>query len=284
MKYLCKFAALIFLAGFFVSFVSCSTDESKPEDFKTLDDAQTALDESQDEVFISLEELSSVANVAATFDGTYPGDFVLFKTNRSKALSKKQSPHSFGYNSQTGYWTFDSTASDQGLTYSLSGRIKFTPHDFAGLPDETTNTMEYKVMASLNETVGEEFIDLSYDADMNVSGIAGFRAQTGNATINGSNKVSFSLDLTLDTDHIVANYDHAYKANNVVIDPTSTYPQSGTFDFTIKRDYNIADYGVNFYIQGTITFDGTNIAVLEFGGYTFHINLDGPYIVEFIQA
>ncbi|KAB2878000.1 hypothetical protein F9K33_14775 [bacterium] len=280
MKNLIKIGSILF-AFSFVSFVGCGDDELKPENFASQEDAQAALYDSEEEIFLALSELRSVADVAATFDGSRPDDFEFFKSNRSKTLGKKHSPHTFGYNTQTGYWTFDTTASDQGLSFFFNGKIRFTPRDaITGLPNETTNTMDYDVSASISETEGESFIELSYDADLVVTGIAAFRAATGNATFNGSNKVSFSLDVTLESDHIVFDYDHSYKIKSVVVDPTSSYPQSGSFEFTIKRDINASGFGSNFYVAGSITFDGTNIAVLEFGGYTFHIDLDGPYIVE----
>jgi hypothetical protein len=271
---LSAFAALLVMAG-------CGEDEATPEDFKSLEQARFALDDTQYELFSSLDELTTVTNVALTFDGNYPGDLVLSKNRRSRSLTKTYAPHSIGYNAQTGYWTFDTTYTE-GFTVSANGKIRFTPRDpLTGLPNESTNTMEYGVVFSVGETAEDGTIELLYDTDVNVTGIAAYRASTGNATVNGSDHISFTIDATFDGEHIIADYRHAYKINNVIISPTVMYPQSGSFGFTIKRDFNVEGFGENFYIEGRITFDGTNIALLEFGGFTFHINLDGPYIVEF---
>ena len=266
---------------FFV-FSGCGEDEATPENFNSLEEAQTALSGSEAEIFLALYELANVEAVASTFDGSYPSGFTPFKSSRTKRLNKNHSPHSFGYNAQTGYWSFDTTITDPfNLTVNL--RIKFTPRDvLTGLPNESTNLMEYNIAETLSETAEEGFLALGYDADFNAAGIAAYRAGTGNLTINGSNKVNFSLDITLDTDHVVVDYNHSYNVHDVVLDPEATYPQSGSFDFTIKADVSPSSYGEGFYVAGTITFDGTNIAVLEFGGYTFHLDLDTEIITPVV--
>lgn len=266
---------------FFV-FSGCGEDEAKPEDFKTLEEAETALNGTQAELLFALDELVVIANLASSFDGNFPNDLVLLKNRKSHAFAKTYGPHSIGYNAQTGYWTFDTTITE-GLMFSANGRIKFTPRDIlSGLPNESTNAMEYAVTVTLNETAGENFFDLSYDADFDVIGIADYRDTTGNLTIDGSDKVNFSLDINAEGEHLVVDYDHSYKIKNVVLDPESIYPQSGTFEFTIKAEVSPSSYGEGFYVAGTITFDGTNIAVLEFGGYTFHLDLDTEIITPVV--
>lgn len=279
MKSIFTTGLFIFIFAFFLLFVGCADDE-QPENFGSLEDAQSALYESEEEVFTALYELSNITETATTFDGSYP-DGLELRNQRSNKLSKIKSPTYFGYNSSTGFWTFDTSASYEDLTLSLNGKIRFTPRNALGLPDETTNTMEYKVKYSLNESAQGNSFEMNYNTDVNLTGIASFRAGTGNATLNGSTSVGFTIDGTYETTHITAVYKHAYRINDVILSPTSDYPQSGTFTFTVKRNINTTGYGSNFYVAGSITFNGTNIAVLEFGGYTFHINLDGMYIVEF---
>ncbi len=274
----------VFSAIAVVFWIGCAEDEAKPENFKTQEAAETALFETEDDIFTMLEQLHSATDLAMNFDGSYPADFT-FKTKRMNGVKKRLAPNSFGYNAQTGYWTFDTTASVEGLTLSSNGKIRFTPRDLlTGLPNESTNTMEFDMTASMRGQDAEAYIDLKYLTDLLVDGIASYRDTTGNATVSGSEEVDFSLDVTLDTEHLFGEYKHHYTIDNIVVSPTSSYPQSGRLDFTIKRSLNVSGYGQDFYVQCSIVFDGTNIAVLEFGGFTFHIDLDGPYIVEFLSA
>lgn len=281
MKNILKIGLLLSAFALFFVFSGCGEDEAVPEDFKTLEEAETALFETEEDIYSILDQLFSATDIAMTFDGSYPNDFG-FKTKHGGTLRKTLSPRSFGYNAQTGYWTFDTTATELSLTLSANGKIRFTPRDpVTGLPNESTDLMEYDMTASMTGADEGGYIDLTYKTALDLAGIAGFRDSTGNATINGSESVDFTIDVTLETDHFVGEYDHSYKIN-IVVSPTLDYPQSGVFEFTIKREFNTsAGFGQNFFIDGSITFDGSNIAVLEFGGYTFHINLDGPYIVEF---
>lgn len=281
MKNLIKISLMLSVFVLFFVFSGCGEDEAKPEDFKTLEEAETALFETEEDIYSILDQLFSATDIAMTFDGSYPNNFG-FKTKHGGRLRKTLSPRSFGYNPQTGYWEFDTTATELSLTLSANGKIKFTPRDVVtGLPNASTERMEYDMMASITGADEGGYIDLTYKTALVLDSIAGFRDSTGNATINGSESVDFTIDVTLETDHFVGEYDHSYKIKNIVVSPTLVYPQSGVFEFTIKKQFNTAELGADFYIEGSITFDGSNIAVLEFGGYTFHINLDGPYIVEF---
>ena len=285
MKNFLKLSFWLSLGAIFFVFSGCGEEGNKPENFKSAEDAGGALYEVEEDIFLMLYQLDGATDLAENFDGNYSPVFDFKTKPATSGLKKRLSTNTFGYNAQTGYWTFDTTLTDTALTLFANGKIKFTPRDLVtGLPNESTQTMQYDLTAGMSEQSGASYLDLNYESDLLLEGIAAFRAATGNIMMDGSEALKFSLDITIESEHIVGEYHHSYTINDVVISPSSNYPQSGNLTFTVKRTLNVDFFGEDFYVKGKITFDGSNIAVLEFGGYTFHINLNGPNIVEFNQT
>lgn len=292
MKNLIKISLMLSAFVLFFVFSGCGEDELKPENFKTQQEAEDALVGSDFLILFALNKINEAESIATDFDGTYPSDF-LFK-NRSSSLNKKHTlhtsafekklvPNTFGYNSQTGFWGFDTTVSDTQFTGSAHAKIRFTPHDLVtGLPTENTNSMEYDFLISANGTDEGGAIGFLYDTKLDVIGITGFKDTTGNATINGSNDLAWEIDFTDETGAFLYDFEFDNVINNVTVSLASPYPQGGTIEFNSKGEFNVDNFSEKYYIRGKITFNGTNIALLEFGGFEFHINLDGPYIVELV--
>lgn len=257
----------------FALFMSCGDDEEKPTNFKSQAeaDAFVTILEADDEgevetpgIFESAydEILTSIDN-ATEFDGTFGmGDF-----GKKKSLKKIGKVLGRGYNAGTGWWSFDTTMTDEGLTWSHLYQMRFTPRDGNGFPNSTTDKAEYKATLNANSTGFE--MDFVYN--MTIAGLVGYRGETGNATINGYFNTTMSINEEQTENEAIVKFNY----NSLVVSPTATYPiQSGSMGFTMKFDMSPKPQGFDgFYIAAEITFNGTRYASMTFGGWNYTIDL-----------
>lgn len=117
-------------------------------------------------------------------------------------------------------------------------------------------------------------LTFDYAGDMDMTGVSGYNAGTGNATVNGNWNYEIGV-VTTSGQTYTFEYLYAIDYNALVISPTAQYEmQSGSIGFTLRYDITPNIQGFDEYnVAGTITFDGTRYADLEFGGYHYIIDL-----------
>jgi hypothetical protein len=249
--------SLLMIASF-VIFASCGDDKKGggTSDFKDPTAANTAAQENGGNIKTTVSTCDNMASLAKSF------------TLINKGWGN------YIYNSSTGWWTYiygDTTTASGVTTISrFNYQLRFTVRDTAGGPTSATNQMEYSYDYYHSQT-GTTPVVVTMTSDMNATGIAAYRAGTGPITINGGMVIEVESELG---QGYTFNYDHSYDINNVTYVKTNTYATGGNIVFTIKRvlSPSVPNYP-NYNVSGTITFNGTNIVDLTFGGYNFKLNL-----------
>lgn len=254
----------------FVVFNSCGDDKGGgTSNFGSQSEADAAVQQNSAYIISTVTTAVATANLATTFDGGF--GFGGFGKASPGTLPTAMGG---GYNSGTGWWTFDTTYADTTGDFSLSYQLRFTPRGVDGLPTEATNQMEYGFDVSLDYDEETGSLVLDYNGDMDVTGVSGYNAGTGNATINGSWNNGISI-VTSSGQTYTFEYVYAIDYNALVVSPTATYRiQSGSIEFVLRYDITPNIQGFEEYnVAGTITFDGTRYADLEIGGYHYIIDL-----------
>lgn len=254
----------------FVVFNSCGDDKGGgTKNFGSQAEATaavTALD--QQGVFdMALSGLDLAYGVAAGVGGKLLKD----GNNRHRVAG------GFTYNASTGWWSMEETYSQSGYNYDYLYAYRFTPRDNNGNATTATDKLEYGWDYNMDGSSGGTTMEAGYEMDLVVTGIVNHRGGTGNLVFNGSSDFGFNIDVSSGGYTIVYDYASSSDYNALNWAPNGDYPASGSIDFTASRDVEPAQLEESypdFRVAGSITFDGTNIAVLEIGGYTFHINLD----------
>jgi len=300
-----RFTLILMLVGLSL-WISCTTDEEKPKDFSSQADADVAVDlygSFMTEVAVALA-LSS-AEQAVSFDGAFD---VPFKAQRGpNGLSKKLVFNKLtkvmgnGYNPNTGLWIFDTSYVGEGdlpvavlndmnrqvpRTNSAHFQVKFTPtNNPTGLPNENTEQMDYNFDYGWTGSESDQETTLTYDFRVNgnvsVTGAKNYRAGTGNSLLTGSSAYDFDFAFSSTNSSIKFKYHFDISYGSIEVAPNDDYPlESGSISFKLKSSSDAPGSDqYTFYISGKITFDGDNTAVLEFGGFTYTLNLDTGEIV-----
>lgn len=267
MKNVLRMCSIIMLAFA----ISCGgDDELQPEKFSTQEEAMTAFSNNQ----YNLQ--AAYQSVDDAIDYTYGVSVGSAKTEQKKKLKRAMT---WAYDASTGWWSDSYAYTDEYYDESYAWKIRYTPRDATGQPTETTDKMEYKYNVDLESGGDGNMLDLSTDQDITLTNIDEFNAETGNLIINGSNNFSWKMAYSYELYSYSYEYLHKYKYSSIEGSPTSSYPQSGSVSFTIKSHFEGDEVEgdseeLNYYIEAKITFDGDETALLEFGGYTFTLDLD----------
>ncbi|MCK6543278.1 hypothetical protein L6Q79_11425 [bacterium] len=245
-------------------------DELKPEKFATQEEAMTAFSNNQ---YNMQDAYHSVGDAIDYTGGVSVG---AVKTEKKKKTNRAMT---WAYDASTGWWSDANQYSGEGYNESYEWKIRYSPRDANGQPTETTDKMEYKYDVDLESGTSGNMLELSTDQDITLTNIDEFNAETGNLIINGSNNLSWKMAYAYELYSYSYEYVHKYKYNSIAASPTDSYPQSGSVSFTIKSNFEGDGVegdpeALNYYIEAKITFDGDNTAILEFGGYSFTLNLD----------
>lgn len=244
----------ILVTGMFI-YAGCGGDGGGgTSNFGSKADADAALAQSTAQINLAVNDAMNVVDIAGSF-------------GLGKALA-------YTYDDATGWWSDVYSSSSGGYTYNFDYRHRFTPRDANGYATEATDVMEYAYDYSYFYNQTGYIYDLSYVSDINCSGITGYRAGTGNLTVNGTSAIDYNFDFSYasTTYNYIWSYD--YKYTNVAFSQTETYPVSGSISFTSKFSITPEVPGYeNYNVAGKITFTGGSTATLEFGGYTYTINL-----------
>ena len=255
MKNLMRFSLLATLSIGVLVYVGCSSDSGGgTKNFSSKTDADAALAQSTAQINLAINDVKNVANIAGSF-----------------GLTKSMA---YTYDAGTGWWSNVYSQSSSGYTYNYDFRHRFTPRDANGYATDATDAMEYMYDYSYNGSSTGYVYDLSYLSDINCGGLIGYRASTGNLSVNGSSAIDYNFEFSYGgtTYNYVWSYDNTY--SGVEFEHGTTYPVSGTITFTSKFSLTpeIPGYD-NYNVSGTITFTGGTTATLEFGGFTYTINL-----------
>lgn len=236
------------------AFSSCSDDGGGTSNFGSQSEADAAVAQSQSQINLAISDVQNVSSTA-----------------RNWGLTK---PHAYTYDAGTGWWSWTYSSSSSGYTYNYDYRHRFTPRDENGNATNATTKMEYKYDYSYTGSAAGNTYDLSYLSDITCDNVSAYRAGTGNLTVNGSSGIDYDFDFSAGPTNYSYEYSYNNKYTNVAFDRNETYPVSGSISFTSKFKLTPSNPYVNNYnVAGKITFTGGNTATLEFGGYTYSINL-----------
>ncbi|MCK6543279.1 hypothetical protein L6Q79_11430 [bacterium] len=267
MKHLMTGACILVL----VALTSCGGDDAaKPEEFGTQEEALTALNANKSNMLLALDAAEGAIDAASGFGLDKRSAYNSKKLNRAMTYT---------YDASTGWWTDEYTNSSGGYNYDYTWNIRFTPRDANGYSTDETSKMEYKYDYLYNGANTYYSYDMDLGADMTLTGVNAYRAATGNLVLNGTNAISYVWDYSYLTYDYTYDYSHKYTYKSLEISPDGDYPEGGSVSFTIRSKFEgeIGEEGgdaLNYYVAGKITFDGDNTALLEFGGFSFILNLD----------
>lgn len=236
-------------------FVSCGGGGGEgTSNFGSKTEADAALAQSQAQITLAVNDVKNVASVAGSWGSA--------------------KPLAWTYDAGTGWWSNVYSSSGGGYTYNYDYRHRFTPRDANGYATEATDKMEYGYEYSYDgSSAGYSYI-LEYISDIECTGISGYRASTDNLTVNGSSDIDYDFDFSYGETDYSYEYEYHTTYKNVEFTHGTAYPVGGSITFTTRFKLTPAVQGVdNYYVSGKITFTGGNTATLEFGGYTYTINL-----------
>lgn len=265
--------------------LSCEDSGKKPIEFATQTEAEQSYEQLESSQTDPLEVVNKVLDAAVlseSFDGS--AEFGKRRLGKRQALRKGQSI-SFVYDSNTGYWTLDADTTEDGLNLSLFYRVRYTPRGIFGFATELTDRMEYETQVNIDGTVTDTSdvdttsvdVDLEYSENYDIQSDEPFVTNTNFITITGTTRATSQYVVEGLTATASFSYDvDALKIFGPLNDAEEEpeYPLSGTLAFTV--DYSITGSGINgsYFVEGRITFDGDNTAILEYGGHLFTLNLD----------
>lgn len=273
------FLASIMMLTLF-AFIGCGDDEPGTTNFDTQQEAMTAWNAgASSQMFIAYQLALTTAQQGISFSGDFDDIGGIF-LKRTKGFRKFNTSMANGYQGN-GLWIFDTTFTEEGSgDFDLHFELDFDQFDANGYPNAQTNTVDYAMNLAWDfSEVGEGTFIYNYDVDLNLTGIQGYRAETGNATLNGTAGFGINLETPAQQGQPAYDFEYSYsiKFNSIAIAPgDDAYPiESGSIEFTYKYgiDPNVQGFE-EFNVKGKITFDGDNTAILEFGGFTFTLNLD----------
>ncbi|HNJ72128.1 MAG TPA: hypothetical protein PL129_06480, partial [bacterium] len=120
MKHLLTFTCILVL----VVLTSCGGDDAaKPEEFKTQEEALTALNANKTNMLLALDAAEGAIDAASGFGLSKSSEY------NSKKLNRKMT---YTYDASTGWWTDQNSYSASGYNYDYTWKIRFTPHDANG--------------------------------------------------------------------------------------------------------------------------------------------------------
>lgn len=271
-------ASLVVLALF--AFVGCGEDESGPTNFDTQEEAITAWNgAAESQMGLAYQLALTIAQQGVSFTGDFDDIGGIF-LKRTKGFRKFNASMANGYQGN-GLWTFDTTFTEEGSgDFDFHYEIDFDHFDANGYPNDQTNAFDYGLNLAWDfSEAGEGTFIYNYDVDLNVSGIQGFSNATGNAVVNGTAGFGINIETTSQPGQPTYDFEYSYgiKFISLTIAPgEDPYPlESGSIEFTYKYgvDPNIPGFEET-NVKGKITFDGDDTAILEFGGFTFTLDLD----------
>lgn len=268
----------------FVMFVSCGGDDKESVDTFTPAEATTAATD--------LNSQNTLDQALESMDDAF--DFAAGSGVASKVMSKSEGRNmkkdgDFIYNSGTGWWVYNYLiTSGTFWNGTVDVRYRFTPRDGSGLPTNLTDKTEYiysfLVDADTSFSNGGYTVNYSMNfnmlSDMDVTGMVAYDGNTGNLHLNGTHEYGYNYQTSVSSQTVKWIYTLKFTYADVQLSPTGDYPASGTISFTVKRAFTPEVQQLpNYYVAGSITFDGDNTATLILGGQTFQLNLDTGNII-----
>jgi hypothetical protein len=278
-----KYLTLLLIPVFI--FISCESS-SEPEEQPALTKEQAdALWEANSGLFLAMAGyMESQATSAATFNlGNIPigfgGGFIGKDLPQSTLLKPAQGEFVFdGVNC----WDVVYSYIEGANSLEFEANVCFDVVDQFGVPTDATNTLSLSVDYDLATAYSYDnfsySLTLTESEVLNLVGIAGFNAETGNLTVNGNQTVNASVIVVESGQTESATVAWTFTLTDIVISPLSDYPLSGTVAFTISvTDNSPGAQNAGYTVSGTITFNGTNTAAVTFAGFDYTLNLDGYY-------
>ena len=181
-----------------------------------------------------------------------------------------------------GCWYLEIIESLSYISSDIKGDICFGTVDEMGYPLETNNLFDFM----LDGLVTIDYSDESYTQfssfdvlkDFNMTGIQGFSNGTGMITTNGSQSEEVVINLASEEGSFNSTLKINYTVSELKVDAQNDYPAGGGFQFQLSiKMTETGQAPVELLINGSVTFDGTELADVEFNGYDFVLDLSESY-------
>lgn len=269
----------------FLIFGSGCEQTKEPIEFTTSAEAEASYEQLQGSQSDPVEVVNKVleaASLSESFDGS--ADVGKRRIGKRSSLKKVQS-FSFTYDGNTGYWTLDADTVENGANISLFYQVRYTPRSIFGFATEFTDRMEYETTVHIDGVVSDTTdttitsvdVDLNYSENYDIQSDEPFVTNTNFITITGSTGATS----TFEANDITVTADYQYDVSALKIfgpyndaEEEPEYPESGSIHFTVDYSLTGTNFSASYFVEGTITFDGDNTALLEYGGHSFILNLD----------
>jgi hypothetical protein len=268
------FSILFILVFSFFIFYGCSTSE-EPEKQELTKEQADELFAAYGDLLIALGgDIASQSTNAANFNlSNISSDFgglPYYKPDAAKAMDKA-ADGSFNYDGN-GCWTLRDTVDFYYSYFRVYAQVCYDDVDVDGIPTPATDgvTIAVDYFITFSEPEASASITMSEIKTLNLSGVAGFRNETGNLTINGTDDVGVSFIEGTTS----AEIDFELTLTDVVLSPQGEYPLSGTLSFEMTVDAEEGGQSQEFTVSGKITFNGTNMVPATFAGYNYTVDLD----------
>ncbi len=269
---------------------ACAEDQKTLSTFDTSAEAQESYEELEKSGVNPMEVMDQVftsAGFSEEFDGSADIGIGSAVSKRRHAGLAKTSSFSFIYDDATHYWTLDADTTVEGITWDLFYRVRFTPRNIFGLPSDSTKRMEYETVLGISGTLqdttnaGILTLQATLSNNFDVQSDEPFVTNTNYLTIIGTTGSHSDFAYTLGVLTYEVSLDADYDVDSLVIfgpandlDDEPEYPLSGSIGFTVDYDASGPNISESYYVAGRITFDGDETAILEYGGFTFILNLE----------
>jgi hypothetical protein len=287
-----SFIGVILVSISLLIFTGCNSDDDKKDETKlSQEQADQAIEHNAGAIYALAYLVTYQARAAASGDinELQVNENLLYSLLYKRQMSgieklgqdnKIQDDDEFRFDYQTGCWIleYDSTDAISGYTIAISAQVCFDAYNMVGQPTTETNQMSYTVEFDFGGMdVGDDgsfSFDLGVDRHLDVTGIADYNSGIGNLVMNGSSSENVHFSAVSQNGSQSIGFDYLYTITNIIFQPVQEFPASGTIEFSIAFTATppVQNYP-NYSINGTITFDGTSVVVVNFAGYTYSMNL-----------
>lgn len=196
-------------------------------------------------------------------------------------MFKPTDADTFVYNGN-GCWSLDVTMTYEGYALDLAFGVCFDNFDLYGRPTALTDAVDISLDLDVATSYSGEGWSSTYhlieSEVLGLDGVADFKTESGNLTINGTHDIDFSFNYVSTEQSSAADIVYKFGTADVVIAPDNFYPLSGTFTFSITfTDKTPGSQQPSYKLSGSITFNGTSTVSVTFAGYKYQLNLADYY-------
>jgi len=180
--------------------------------------------------------------------------------------------------SGSGCWDLTLNESSQGFGYEIGAQVCFASFDSEGHP--TSDNDNVNISLDITNTQSQSYEDYISDIQIDevesliVQGIKEYMAGSGDLVANGSEKVTHFTHFSYNGDTQKGTHKYDFVLKDILLSPNSKVPKGGSIDFNLNYDDQSGNDEIGTYkIPGSVTFNGTNIVKVDFGGKKFDLDI-----------